>query len=114
MALDREQLQLEPHPTAASEQRQFSNPDEIRADRDNAHALALIDREQGLVGRIIGSTEANLNIACTIILFAGLGMLGSMVGMFMQPELFFDALKLFTTVLLTVAGYVFGVKSRSD
>ncbi|MDP9569649.1 UNVERIFIED_ORG: hypothetical protein J2W66_000109 [Agrobacterium larrymoorei] len=113
MGKEEPQLQLDPNPTPKAESQDFSNPDDIRRGQDYAHQLALLDRNQGYIGKLIGSSDSNLTIAFCIIGIAGLTCLGCLVGMIWQPEIFSDALKFFGTVIMTVAGYVFGVK-KSD
>ncbi|MGX5718568.1 hypothetical protein [Shinella zoogloeoides] len=114
MSHDETTLQLDPNPTPKAESQEFSNPDEIRRGQDYAHQLALIDRNQGSIGRLIGSTESNLTIAFAVIVVAGLCCVGCLIGMAWQPDVFLDAMKFFGTTILTVAGYVFGVKSSSS
>lgn len=109
-----QQLQLDPNPTPKAESQDFSNPDDIRRGQEHAHELALLERNQGHIGKLIGSSDANLTIAFCIIGIAGIACLGCLLGMIWQPAIFLDALKFFGTVMMTVAGFVFGVKYSGD
>ena len=108
-------LNVEPNPSPKAESHDFSNADDRRRGQDYAHELALVDREQGPLGRLIGSKDSSLTIAFIVIAIAGVCIVGSLFGMVWHPEMFLDAVKFFGTVMLTVAGYVFGVtKDNKD
>jgi hypothetical protein len=111
MATDDTQLQLDPNPTPKAESQDFSNSDDIRRGQEYAHQLALLDRNQGYLGKLIGSSETTLTIAFTVIIICVLCCIGCLVGMVWQPPIFLEALKFFGTVIATFGGYVFGVKS---
>jgi hypothetical protein len=107
-------VELDKDPTAEEEEEFFETADERRQKQRDTHALAVLDRNLGWIGRYTGSTNAPLNIASAILvgLFAALFLcLGgaaysglASVGNYIERLI---------AAILTVSGFVFGrVTSR--
>ena len=114
MNQNNDQLTLDRAPTPTAESQDFQNPDEKSEERARAHHLAVLQHEQGSIGKLIGSNDTSLTIAFVVIVVSGFSLFFSLIGLIWVPA-FAELAKLSFTALMTVAGYVFGLKSgKSD
>ena len=104
-------LELSRQPNPEDEAAVFENPDEKRLDRAHRRDMEKLEREQGNLGAFLGTTNTSLKIAFIVISVSGACLIASAVGTIWIPELI-ELAKLGGTIMLTVAGYVFGVKSN--
>lgn len=103
-----DKVKLEKDPSPEGEGGFFSSPDEKMRVLENNHALSVLDRQLGLIGRVTGSTNPSLNIAFVIAaaLLAILGLcIGSVAWGAKALEPFVERV---LAAILSVAGFIFG------
>lgn len=106
---------IDPNPTPDAEANTFSTIDERREGIRNRHSLDIHDRNLGSIGRFTGSINSSLNIA--FVLLAGLLMalfVCLAAAIFKGMSEFGPHIEKLITAILTVGGFIFGVKSGAD
>ena len=112
-----EYVQLDPNTSPEAEAEEFATPDERKEARAHNHELKKLDIEfktlrakQGWIGKVTGSANPNLNIAFVIIVVLCFAYIATYL-----PDKLDDSVKELRRYIiggiLTVAGFVFGVKS---
>ena len=103
-------VKVDPNPSPEAEANDFSTPDERAEAGRRKHELELLDRQQGKLGGFLGTTNTNLKIAFVIVIIAGTGFILT-TGSYLFGNAPLEAVQACATLLGTVSGYIFGVKS---
>jgi len=64
----KQSLSVDPNPTPDKEAQDFENEDERRLRRERRHEIELLERRQGIIGRVTGSSNASLNNGILVFL----------------------------------------------
>lgn len=107
-------VRVEQSPTPEQEADKFSNADEGREDKRNKHALEVLDRNLGWIGKCTGSTNPSLNIAAVIAAALCLCLLLAFIGAAVSGiDKMSAVIERLVAAILAVAGFVFGVTQGS-
>lgn len=104
-------LELDPNPSPSGESEEFSTADEKKAIRENSHQLEILRQEQGPIGKLIGCSDSALTIAFSLLVLGGVAILGTGIGLAVNPSAFAGIMEKLITFELTIAGYVMGKHS---
>lgn len=111
MSMVQPPVELDRTPSAIEESEAFSTADERADIRNKHHELELLKHKQGIVGRLVGSSDANLTIAFVLLFLGAVGIVSCAIGMLWQPGLYESMINKLITAELTIAGYVMGKKT---
>lgn len=108
-------IAVDKDPTPDEEGGFFSTADEKRQAMLNQHELAIHDRNLGLIGKVTGSTNASLNVAAIIIAALLVALMICLIGSaFLTENKFGSYVERLIAAILTVAGFVFGVRQAGS
>lgn len=103
-------LSVDPDPTPDKEAQDFENEDERRLRHERLHELVLLQKRQGIVGRITGSDNVSLNNG--ILVFLLLAVLLCVTEVLQYLGLHGDAIiDGLIKLMLMVVGFTFGSNS---
>ena len=104
-------IQLDADPSPRNEALAYETQAQAAArERANSHELAMIRARKGWVGCLTGSVNETLNTGLLILVLALVLLAATLVGAAYRPDVFGPYVDRTFQLVLTVSGFVFGVK----